>query len=321
MARHAAGTSIADGRARRDVPGLRAGPAHPGAAAGRDCGATRAGGAANRTGRRACARRRRSSRARRDPRRRRRRAALLRGRREPNRCATRRRWRDCRSPIRWPRRAGTTRSSWPTGSSRPARSTTGRSWRTTASRRALAGRRCLDAACSNGFWAFELERRGGKVVALDIPSIADWDFPAGTPPLGAHRSRRARRGGIRRSRIGRWALGGARAPQPLRDGPARPRHVRLRPHGRRAAAPAQPTRCAAASAIARRRRAARRVITDVFDPALRRHGVALPRGLREPDLVDAEPRLPCAARPRRRLSHRRRDRRPTPSPAAPAGVP
>ena len=47
----------------------------------------------------------------------------------------------------------------------------------------LAGKRCLDAACSNGFWAFEFERRGGAVVALDIPSIADWDFPAGTPPL------------------------------------------------------------------------------------------------------------------------------------------
>lgn len=48
----------------------------------------------------------------------------------------------------------------------------------------LSGVRCLDAACSNGFWAFEFERRGGSVVALDIPSIADWDFPAGTPPLG-----------------------------------------------------------------------------------------------------------------------------------------
>lgn len=48
----------------------------------------------------------------------------------------------------------------------------------------LSGKRCLDAACSNGFWAFEFERRGGTVVALDIPTIADWDFPAGAPPLG-----------------------------------------------------------------------------------------------------------------------------------------
>lgn len=51
----------------------------------------------------------------------------------------------------------------------------------------MAGRRCLDAASSNGFWAFEFERRSGTVVALDIPSIADWDFPAGTPPLGTTR--------------------------------------------------------------------------------------------------------------------------------------
>ena len=49
----------------------------------------------------------------------------------------------------------------------------------------LRGRRCLDAACSNGFWAFELERRGGEVVAVDVPTIADWDLPAGTPPLDA----------------------------------------------------------------------------------------------------------------------------------------
>ncbi len=47
----------------------------------------------------------------------------------------------------------------------------------------LAGMRCLDAACANGFWAFEFERRGGDVVAVDIPSIAEWDFPAGTPKL------------------------------------------------------------------------------------------------------------------------------------------
>jgi len=47
----------------------------------------------------------------------------------------------------------------------------------------LTGKRCLDAATANGFWAFEFERRGGTVVALDIPSISDWDFPEGTPPL------------------------------------------------------------------------------------------------------------------------------------------
>jgi hypothetical protein len=45
----------------------------------------------------------------------------------------------------------------------------------------LAGLRCLDMACSNGFWAFEFERRGGRVTALDIASWADWDLPTGAP--------------------------------------------------------------------------------------------------------------------------------------------
>lgn len=49
----------------------------------------------------------------------------------------------------------------------------------------LEGMRCLDAACSNGFWTFEFERRGGTVVALDIPSLGELDFPAGTPPMAA----------------------------------------------------------------------------------------------------------------------------------------
>lgn len=52
----------------------------------------------------------------------------------------------------------------------------------------LAGLRCLDAACSNGFWTFEFERRGGEVVALDLPSYAELDFPVGTPPMAAERS-------------------------------------------------------------------------------------------------------------------------------------
>ncbi len=45
----------------------------------------------------------------------------------------------------------------------------------------LANKRCLDVACSNGFWAFEFERRGGNVTAVDISSWADWDLPAGAP--------------------------------------------------------------------------------------------------------------------------------------------
>jgi tRNA (mo5U34)-methyltransferase len=38
---------------------------------------------------------------------------------------------------------------------------------------------CLDIACSNGFWAFEFERRGGRVTAVDIASWSDWDLPTG----------------------------------------------------------------------------------------------------------------------------------------------
>jgi tRNA (mo5U34)-methyltransferase len=45
----------------------------------------------------------------------------------------------------------------------------------------LAGKRCLDVATNNGFWAFEMEKRGAdEVVAMDL--AGDWDkaeFPAG----------------------------------------------------------------------------------------------------------------------------------------------
>lgn len=46
----------------------------------------------------------------------------------------------------------------------------------------LAGRRCLDVGTFDGFWAFELERRGAaEVVALDVPDPRDWDWPVGSP--------------------------------------------------------------------------------------------------------------------------------------------
>jgi len=41
----------------------------------------------------------------------------------------------------------------------------------------LRGRRALDLASADGFWAFELERRGASVTALDIESTADVDLP------------------------------------------------------------------------------------------------------------------------------------------------
>ena len=46
---------------------------------------------------------------------------------------------------------------------------------------ALSGRRCLDVGTFDGFWAFEMERRGAaEVVAIDVPDPGRWDWPAGS---------------------------------------------------------------------------------------------------------------------------------------------
>ena len=42
----------------------------------------------------------------------------------------------------------------------------------------LKGRRCLDIGTYDGFWAFEMERRGGEVTAIDILDDTRWDWPA-----------------------------------------------------------------------------------------------------------------------------------------------
>jgi tRNA (mo5U34)-methyltransferase len=42
----------------------------------------------------------------------------------------------------------------------------------------LAGKRCLDVATYDGFWAFEMEKRGAaEVVAIDLESMAQCDIP------------------------------------------------------------------------------------------------------------------------------------------------
>jgi tRNA (mo5U34)-methyltransferase len=47
----------------------------------------------------------------------------------------------------------------------------------------VEGKRCLDIATWDGFYAFELERRGAaEVVAIDIPSPTLWDWPADSRP-------------------------------------------------------------------------------------------------------------------------------------------
>jgi tRNA (mo5U34)-methyltransferase len=43
----------------------------------------------------------------------------------------------------------------------------------------LSGKRCLDVATMDGYWAFEMERRGAEsVVAIDIDSPEELDWPA-----------------------------------------------------------------------------------------------------------------------------------------------
>src|SRR5436190_17400024 len=43
----------------------------------------------------------------------------------------------------------------------------------------LTGMRCLDVATMDGFWAFEMERRGAaSVTALDLENPEDLDWPA-----------------------------------------------------------------------------------------------------------------------------------------------
>lgn len=42
----------------------------------------------------------------------------------------------------------------------------------------VRGKRCLDVGTFDGFYAFEMERRGAaEVVAVDVPDHEDWDWP------------------------------------------------------------------------------------------------------------------------------------------------
>src|SRR3954469_10617548 len=54
----------------------------------------------------------------------------------------------------------------------------------------LSGKRALDVGTFDGFWAFELERRGAEVVAIDVGAVdeAQW------PPLQRERLRERARG-------------------------------------------------------------------------------------------------------------------------------
>jgi tRNA (mo5U34)-methyltransferase len=52
----------------------------------------------------------------------------------------------------------------------------------------LTGKRCLDIGTYDGFFAFEMERRGAsEVVATDIASHEDWDWPPSQAAAGPGR--------------------------------------------------------------------------------------------------------------------------------------
>ncbi|MGI8945720.1 MAG: class I SAM-dependent methyltransferase [Thermoleophilaceae bacterium] len=48
----------------------------------------------------------------------------------------------------------------------------------------VAGLRVLDVGTFDGFWAFELERRGARVTSLDLDSIQQLDWPPRLRPAG-----------------------------------------------------------------------------------------------------------------------------------------
>ena len=48
----------------------------------------------------------------------------------------------------------------------------------------LSGQRAIDVGSQDGFWAFELERRGATVTALDVDRIQQLDWPPRSRPAG-----------------------------------------------------------------------------------------------------------------------------------------
>src|SRR2546421_7444240 len=50
----------------------------------------------------------------------------------------------------------------------------------------LRGRRCLDVGTHDGFWAFEMERRGAsEVIAIDLDDPSRLDWPGAAPSVSA----------------------------------------------------------------------------------------------------------------------------------------
>ncbi|MDQ3728728.1 MAG: class I SAM-dependent methyltransferase [Actinomycetota bacterium] len=59
----------------------------------------------------------------------------------------------------------------------------------------LEGKRCLDVGTFDGFWAFEMEKRGGDVLAIDILDPLRWDWPAGAEAATIEAINQRKRGG------------------------------------------------------------------------------------------------------------------------------
>jgi len=71
----------------------------------------------------------------------------------------------------------------------------------------LDGMRCLDIGTFDGFWAFEMERRGAaEVVATDLLDPEQWDWPGGSSPEVIRELAQRKRGG-EGFRLAREALG------------------------------------------------------------------------------------------------------------------
>jgi tRNA (mo5U34)-methyltransferase len=61
----------------------------------------------------------------------------------------------------------------------------------------LAGKRCLDIGTFDGFWAYEMEKRGATdVTAIDVLDHTKWDWPPATDPKIVEQTGRAKRGGL-----------------------------------------------------------------------------------------------------------------------------
>jgi tRNA (mo5U34)-methyltransferase len=71
----------------------------------------------------------------------------------------------------------------------------------------LAGKTALDVGTFDGFWAFELERRGAQVTAIDIAKLGDFDWiPSYRAGLGAAAERQSNfelASAMRQSRVDR----------------------------------------------------------------------------------------------------------------------